>query len=365
MTCPRCGLPIEPGTVAWCPRCGQPLQAPSASMTSEAPAQAPGAPPNASGGVSVPLYPVYPAPLPPPPQAAPGGNEPGQYPAYPVYPPGYGAPAPPSYGLGYGPPAPPAYGSGYAAGYGAPPWAPPSMLPPQPPPRKRTSALVVTSVVALAVVLLVVAIAGGSALVLRQRGIGQVPAQPAATATATPIMPGMNGRTPLVDDPLMSDAPDWPNVTNCFVRSDGYHITDDYFCYPNSTSVSDATISVQAKLITGTPDVPYGLAFRISNQPHQFAFYFFGVYTAGDWTFQRDDNGTWTSIVDPQPSAAIQGGLQSVTTLTVNATGSHFVFYIGRTQVGTADDSALTQGHAGLTIAGRGEAVFTNFIVAN
>lgn len=237
------------------------------------------------------------------------------------------------------------------------------MLPPTPAPRKRLGVLVIVSVVALVVV--VVAIASGSALVLRQRGIGQAPTQPAATATATPIMPGMNGRTPLMDDPLMSDAPDWPNLTNCFVRSDGYHITDDYFCYPNITPVGDATISVQAKLVSGTPDVPFGIAFRISNQPHQFAFYFFGIFTAGDWTFQRDDNGTWTSIVDPQPSAAIQGGLQSVTTLTVNATGSHFVFYIGRTQVGTADDTRLTQGYSGLTLAGQGEAVFTNYIVAN
>lgn len=354
MTCPRCGLAIEQGSVSWCPRCGQQLQAPGAmpDATTQAPEapQATGTPPTASESTPMPLYPVYPAPAPP---DAPPGGEPGQYPAYPS---GYGVPAPPGYAPGYGSPVPP--------GYNAPPWTSPGMSPP-PAPRKRPGALVVGSVVALAVVVLVVAIASGSALLLRRRGIGQAPTQPAATATATPIMPGMNGRTPLMDDTLMSDASDWPNLSNCFVRSDGYHIRDSYFCYPGGTEVSNATISVRAELLSGPLDLVYGIAFRILDQPHHLAFYFFGVSASGDWTFGRVSDGTWVPIIAPQPSDAIQIGPRLFTTLTVNATGSHFVFYAGRKQIGTSDDSTLTEGYSGLSVSGTGEALFTNFILAN
>lgn len=222
--------------------------------------------------------------------------------------------------------------------------------------------LIVAGVMAL-VVVLIAAIAGGSALALRQRTTAQAPTPPPATPTVTPIMPGWSGYNPLVNDPLTGYASDWPDDTHCFVRTDGYHIKDGYFCYPGGSDVGDATTSVRAELFAGPLDMLYGIAFRIVNQPNHFAFYFFGVSADGDWTFGRQEGDTWIPIVALQPSAAIQVGPHVFTTLTVNATGSHFVFYVGRTQIGSADDPKLAEGYSGLTIYGNGEAVFTNFLV--
>lgn len=238
------------------------------------------------------------------------------------------------------------------------------MLPPSPPPpsHKRPFAVLIGSLVAL-VVVLIAAIAGGSTFVLHQRVVAQASPQP--SATATPVMPALGNRIVIDDDTLVDAAFGWPNDTHCFISAGAYHIKDDYFCYPSGTYVGSATISVKAEMYSGADAVPYGIAFRIVNQPHHFAFYFFGVAADGEWTFQRDDDGTWTAIVAPQPAAAIQIGPQRFSMLTVSSTGSHFVFYIGYTQVGSADDTALTSGSSGLTIAGPGEAAFNDFIVAN
>lgn len=355
MMCPRCGLSIESMAAPWCPRCGQPLQLPA--QIPAAVNQIPGANLDPSNSDAVQPYPVYAPPVPP-------GTQPGEYPSYhaPVYPPGYGA--------AYAPPAPPTYGPNYGTsmtpippGY-VPPWGLPGMPPPPAPPRKRPSALLIGGIVALAVVL-IATIAGGSAFVLHQRASSQTPALPVVTPTVTPVMPGMNGRTVLVYDSLLGDATDWPDDgTHCFVRSDGYHITHDYFCYPGNANVVSATISVRAELVAGSLDTLYGIAFRIVNQPKHFAFYFFGVSADGSWTFQLDDDGNWTPLVAPQPSAAVQVGPHAFTTLTVSATGPHFDFYIGRTQVGSANDSTLTGGDTGLATTGAGEAAFTTFVVA-
>lgn len=339
MTCPNCGLNVEAVADSRCPRCGWLFQAPHAAGTAGAPAP---------GGDMPSHYPPYAPPAPPaPPSPLPAG-QPGSYPSYPAY--------PPAYGVGYGPPVPPGY---------PPPWGPPGAFPPPPPPlppRKRSSGPLIASVVALAAIL-VLAIAGGSAYVLRQRVMPQ--ASTLFAPTATPTTPGMNGRTALTDDPLTGQAPSWPTDAHCFDSTDGYHIKDAYFCYPGGTYVSNATISVQAELRSGPFDAYYGIAFRIVNQPTNRAYYFFGVSPSGNWAFGRQNNDTWVPIVAPQPSAAIPTGLQQFSTLTVNATGSHFDFYIGQTQVGSADDYTLTEGPSGLTIYGPGEAVFTNFIVAN
>jgi hypothetical protein len=356
MRCPACGLEIEPSSATHCPRCGQPLYDASPTVPNAA-AQPLGT--TAAANDTTPLSP----PDAPPPPAAPG-NPPGGYPAYPS-----------AYGSGYVPPAPPNYPSSYPPAYPLPgyqsPWGPPNMQPPAPPappaPRKTSTALIVGSIVAV-VVIVIAAIAVGGVYLLRT-DLASPAAGPMATATAvatpTPLMPGMNGRTLLVDDPLPGSTPSWPNGAHCFARADGYHITNDYFCYSGEAYVGDATSSVRAELFAGPANLLYGIAFRIQNTPQHFAFYFFGISSAGTWTFGRDVDGTWTPIVVPQASAAIQQGIRVFSTLTVNATGSHFLFYIGQTLIGSADDTKLTKGYTGLTVFGTGEAVFTNFMVAN
>jgi hypothetical protein len=338
MRCVWCGRePLAEGV--YCPSCGAQLPARLGGQLAPAAAQSmPSAYPPAG---------ALPATSPAGEQAPPPAPTPQAAPTYtPVAPPVY----PP-----YAYPAPPAY----------PPYAPypvyPLYAPPQPPPARRTG---ITIAAIVGAILLVVVVAGGAFGVLAYVAHGDI-GNPFIQATPAPSPTPTPAPVVVFQDPLLSNAFGWYVGTNCYFRADGYHIKNGYYCYPAGSRFGDATISVDARQVAGTPEVPYGIAFRIatdgSNEPSDYEFAIDGL---GHWTFYKQVHGVASTIIGYTASSAISTASGAVNTLQVRSLRSHFVFSINGHQVGTADDTAFSSGATGLMVTGEGEAVFTNFTIA-
>jgi hypothetical protein len=310
---------------------------------------------------------AYTPPTPPAPQ--PPAYAPPAQPAPPAYtPPVEGPPAftPPTYtppAPAYGQPQQPAYGTptaqpGYQAGYpaatGQQPWTGQVQTPPQQ--KKSRAGCIVGCLVALVVV---VALAGGGLFFLRNQANGLSVAGITLGGTNT----GPGGGTLIYQDALDgSTKSQWTNDSNCFFGSGGYHINAGFICYAPSDKVGDAATTVSTKQISGPITYFYGLVVRRVSKGN---YYEFQVDANGKWRFGKVVNGTSTDIVGQSASTAIKTGLNQVNTLAVQAQGSHFVFSVNGTQVGTADDSTFTSGDTGLIGNDGIEVVFSNLSIAN
>lgn len=403
MHCPSCGYPIDQQNLERCPRCGYALTPTTASSSGQGdygyPSQndnpgstggyappPPQPPENPYGGYGA--YGGYGNAAPPsgygPPQQDPSSPY-GQYGQYgqgqygqPAPPSGYGQPAPPS---GYGQPAPP---SGYGqpappSGYGQQPYGmyAPSSYPlapgyPQPRPplaplpvRKSHTGLIVTIVAAVVVVL--VACVGGT--IWAAQSLGQttgtgistaatatIPSG-AATATAAPTVAG----TVIYQNTFTSNDVGWKDdQVNCFLKSDGYHVANNYSCFAPIGVQKDVNIAVTVHEVNGPTTWPYGIMFRLDD-------------TGDDYQFIIDSNSKWAlfkctadkcdTLIEYTHNDVIQGGLNTPNTLEVHAKGSHFDFFVNGTKVGEADDSTYASGGIGLASGANVEAVFTNLVI--
>ncbi len=308
------------------------------------------------------------SPTPPTPQ--PPAYAPPAQPAPPAYtPPVEGPPAytPPTYtppAPAYGPPQQPAYGTGaptaqpgYQTGYPAAtgqPWTGQVQAPPQQ--KKSRAGCIVGCLVAL---VLVVALAGGGFFFLRSQANGLSVAGITLGGTNT----GPGGGTLIYQDALDgSTKSQWTDDSNCFFGSGGYHINAGFICYAPSDKVGDAVTTVATKQISGPITYFYGLVVRRVSKGN---YYEFQVDANGKWRFGKVVNGTSTDIVGQTASTAIKTGLNQVNTLSVQAKGSHFVFSVNGTQIGSADDSTFTTGDTGLIGNDGIEVVFSNLSIAN
>jgi hypothetical protein len=170
----------------------------------------------------------------------------------------------------------------------------------------------------------------------------------------------------LFSDPLTSDINGWSVIdSHCFFQDNTYHIKDSVVCFaPYTHSVSDASITVQAKQVAGPLTQLYGIIFRGSNRlagSTDGNWYEFAIDSDRQWGFFKSINGTGSIIVDETTSTAINGDRDATNTLTVQAEGSHFVFFINGTQVGEADDSTFATGAVGLFADSNTEVAYTNF----
>jgi hypothetical protein len=154
---------------------------------------------------------------------------------------------------------------------------------------------------------------------------------------------------------------DWIDDSNCSFGSDGYHIKTGYICYSPADTVGDGVTTVSVKQITGPVTHAYGLVFR---RPSSGNYYAFEIDSNGKWLFDKIVGGKTTTIDDFTENAAILKGLNQENTLSVTAQGSHFVFSVNGTQVGTADDTTFTTGETGLLGNDGIEVVFTNLIIS-
>ncbi|HEU4782347.1 MAG TPA: hypothetical protein VFS83_03310 [Ktedonobacterales bacterium] len=303
---------------------------------------------------------AYTPPTPPtPPTPQPPAYAPPAQPAPPAYtPPAYTPPAP-----AYGPPQQPAYGTptaqpGYQTGYpaatGQQPWTGEVQAPPQQ--KKSRAGCIVGCLVAL---VLVVGVAAGGVLLLRSQASGLTVAGVTIGGTNT----GPGGGTLVYQDALDgSTKSQWTDNSNCFFGSGGYHINAGFICYAPSDKVGDAVTTVATKQISGPITYFYGLVVRRVSKGN---YYEFQVDANGKWRFGKVVNGTSTDIVGQTASTAIKSGLNQVNTLSVQAQGSHFVFSVNGTQIGSADDSTFTTGDVGLIGSDGIEVVFSNLSIAN
>jgi len=319
---------------------------------------------------------AYTPPTPPtPPTPQPPAYAPPAQPAQPAPPPAYtppveGPPAytPPTYNQpptpAYGPQQQPAYGTGaptaqpgYQTGYPAAtgqPWTSQVQTPPQQ--KKSRAGCIVGCLVAL---VLVVALVGGGFAFLRSQANGITVAGVTLFGTNT----GPSGGTLIYQDALDgSTKSQWTDDSNCFFGSGGYHINAGFICYAPSDKVGDAVTTVSMKQVSGPITYFYGLVVRRVSKGN---YYEFQVDANGKWRFGKVVNGTSTDIVGQTANTAIKTGLNQVNTLSVQAQGSHFVFSVNGTQVGSADDSTFTSGDIGLIGNDGIEVVFSNLSIAN
>lgn len=401
MQCPSCGYENVSGAER-CASCGRPLpqtigQGYGLMSSSEPPSTPPGGPyqqPPSGPYQQPPSGPYQQPPTPQPQYPAPGasyGETPGQpgVPPQPA-PPGYGTPPPPGYGVqappsGYGmPPQQPGYGApAPQSGYGPPqqpgaPYpgygqaAPPSYPmqpgqpgwqqyapggPPQPPKRSRTGLIVG---VIITIVVIIVACSAGGLYLASQAGNLTTTDIGVATATAGPSP--TPSPTVLYQNTLTSSQSDWlDDGSNCFFKSDGYHITNGYVCFAPIGDQGNVNISVQVKQTTGKTTDPYGIAFRYADNDDNYAF---DIDSNGKWVFFKCTKTTCDALVDYTANSAIHGGLNTQNTLEVHATGSHYDLFVNSTKVGQVDDASYTTGRVGLHSSTDTENVFTNLTVS-
>lgn len=293
-------------------------------------------------------WPAYGQPMPPqyPPTALPGYPPPGTPPAYP---PGHLWAAPATTPMAPWPPAPGWY----------PPSAP--QVPTQPPRKSRTG-LIVGSIIALVLVLCVSAGAllyvAASRLPAASVTIPNPPTQP-PQATPTPAGPAVV----VYQNSLTTPSGEWTDDgTSCFFKADGYHITNNTICFAPSGEETNVYVSVHVKQIRGTVTQSYGIAIR--SALHAQTGYDFFIDSNGKWGFDKCGGDTCTNLVDYTSHPAIHTGLNTVNSLEVRATGSHFDFFVNNTKVGQADDSAIQSGYVGLEAGDNIECVFTDLTVS-
>ena len=153
----------------------------------------------------------------------------------------------------------------------------------------------------------------------------------------------------------------WTSDSNCFFGSGGYHIKGSFICYAPSDQVGDGVVTVSVKQLSGAVTDGFGLVFR---RPSAGNYYEFLIDANGKWFFSKVVGGTSTTIVDFTPNSAVTKGLNQVNTISVQSQGSHFVFSVNGTQVGTSDDTTFTTGDTGLSGNDNIEVVYTNLTIS-
>jgi len=188
--------------------------------------------------------------------------------------------------------------------------------------------------------------------------LGASSGRPVATRTPTP--PPSAG---VVYQDSLTDRPSgWPSSHGCAFAADGYHVTNGALCpAPLAHPIGDGVIRVTAQAVTTNASTSYGIVFRLVDLKN---YYGFEITPNGKWTFYKEVNGVFHSLVDYTFVGAIQMGSTAHNILEVDAHGSHFVFLDDGVMVGQGDDTTFTIGGCGVDGANGTEIVYTNFGVA-
>jgi hypothetical protein len=165
-----------------------------------------------------------------------------------------------------------------------------------------------------------------------------------------------------LSDPLTSAANKWSTDSNCFFKSDGFHINASVLCFAPVEDVADAVATVTVKQISGDLIEGFGIIFRHPGTGNYYAFLIDGN---GKWAFIKAVNGQDpTRIVDFTANAAIKSGLNAANTLKVKAVGTTYTFFVNGAQVGQSSDSSYTaKGSWGLSGQDGHEVVYSNFLM--
>jgi serine/threonine protein kinase len=156
--------------------------------------------------------------------------------------------------------------------------------------------------------------------------------------------------------------------SQCYFSNQGYHVYSAFahamaWCYSGQQAFSSVIITAQATLLRG--DI-YGLVFRLS--PFSKSFYALELNSQGEYRFvmaQGSNPLNWLTLIDWTHSAAIQSGYRHTNIFLVQATGTHFRFYVNKQLiVPSFSDSTYSGGLLGFLAGGDSgggtEAVFNN-----
>lgn len=187
---------------------------------------------------------------------------------------------------------------------------------------------------------------------------------PAPVPTSTPGVPANYH----FHDTLQSNANGWLDLPpSCYFEQGGYYVNDGSACPSPASAIRNGTVSVDVTLLQANlTSADAGIMFRLSDDQSTYTnTYEFVIGGDGQWAVKKGMNGTTSDLVALTASAAIKQGLNVKNTLSVQMTGSHFVFFVDGTQIGSVDDPALSQGGFALVALPGTEAVFSNFDVQN
>ena len=120
-------------------------------------------------------------------------------------------------------------------------------------------------------------------------------------------------------------------------------------------------ISVKAQQVSGPTTQGYGLFFRLQDKDN---FYAFMIVGNGEWVVLRCLNADCTTPVYFTANDAIKGGLNTINTIEVLATGSHFVFFVNGVTVGDLVDTTFSFGKVGFIAGGTTiDCAFTDLVI--
>ncbi len=136
------------------------------------------------------------------------------------------------------------------------------------------------------------------------------------------------------------------------------------FTYPDMDTQTDLFVSVDLKMTVSSGNLSdqAGIIFRDDNG----AFYFFGANPLGAYSLRQYDGSGWNELIPLTDSNLFKEG--QVNHLAVSMVGTQILLAINNQMVDAIEDSALSQGVAGLgvNLPAAGEdatVIFTNFIV--
>lgn len=186
---------------------------------------------------------------------------------------------------------------------------------------------------------------------------------PAARTTVAPTVSPTPVENIAFQDSLNASSRKWPASGHSFYSDGGYELTGSWTSFTPAGNLGNGSISVRMRQLSGANNQFYGVIFRATNDSIPTG-YFFGIAQNQQWTFATLTQGNSTPILAPTTNAAINSAPGASNTITVRATGNHFVFYINGTQVGQADATAFASGRIGLSSTDSSlRVVFNDFVV--
>jgi len=181
------------------------------------------------------------------------------------------------------------------------------------------------------------------------------------SATATPQATATAAVQVVFQDSLAASDRKWFTSGNSYFANGGYTVQGYWITYAPTNNLSNVTISVRTRQISGPTDQFYGIVFRGGNGN---TYYFFGVSANQQWTFSIGAPRNGKAIVAPTSNSHIAAGLGASNTLTVTAQGSHFVFTVNGVMVGQASDGTISSGTIALAVpVDHLTVVYNNFVV--
>ncbi len=180
---------------------------------------------------------------------------------------------------------------------------------------------------------------------------------PTAAATATPV------ERVIYQDSLTTSGSStgWSKDPACAFQADGLHVIGLFICIAPPDTLTDGTVTVTLKQVSGAADHVGGIVFR---RVSTGSYYVTQIDALGHWSLDKVVNGTHTSLVAQQSSPALRKGTGASNTVTAHMVGSHFTISANGTPLGSVDDTTFTSGLIGLAGDADSEMVFNDLTIS-